>query len=56
MARMDQYTQQALEMVASGKAERAFTLDEESPALRDKYGRDSLGEKALLARRLVEAG
>ncbi len=55
-ARMDQYTQQALDMVVSGKAERAFTLDEESPALRDKYGRDSLGEKALLARRLVEAG
>ncbi len=54
--RMDQYTQQALDMVVSGKAERAFTLDEESPALRDKYGRDSLGEKALLARRLVEAG
>lgn len=56
MARMDQYTQQAMEMVSSGKAERAFKLDEESSALRDKYGRDSLGEKALLARRLVEAG
>ena len=27
-----------------------------APALRDKYGRDSLGEKALLARRMVEAG
>ena len=56
MVRMDQYTQQAMEMVASGKAEQAFKLDDESPALRDKYGRDSLGEKALLARRLVEAG
>ncbi len=56
MARMDQYTQQAMEMVSSGKAEQAFKLDDESPSLRDKYGRDSLGEKALLARRLVEAG
>ena len=56
MSRMDPYTQQALEMVVSGKAEHAFKLDEEAPALRDKYGRDSLGEKALLARRMVEAG
>jgi uncharacterized protein (DUF1501 family) len=31
-------------------------LDEESTATRDAYGRESIGEKALLARRLVEAG
>jgi hypothetical protein len=53
---VDRYTRQALEMVASGKARRAFELDKEDPRLRDAYGRDSLGEKALLARRLVEAG
>ncbi len=56
MARMDGYTQQALDMVFSGKARRAFRLDEEPDRLRDAYGRDSLGEKALLARRLIEAG
>ena len=34
----------------------AFDLDREPTAVRDAYGRDSVGEKALLARRLVEAG
>ena len=56
MDRMDRYTRQALDMVVSGKAQKAFRIDEESDRLRDAYGRDSLGEKALLARRLVEAG
>lgn len=56
LARTDRYTQQAYEYVTSGRAEKAFQLDSESNALRDAYGRDSIGEKALLARRLVEAG
>jgi hypothetical protein len=53
---VDRYTRQAVEMVTSGKAGRAFDLSREDPRLRDAYGRDSLGEKALLARRLIEAG
>ena len=56
LARTDRYTQQAFEYVTSGRAEKAFQVDAESPQLRDAYGRDSIGEKALLARRLVEAG
>jgi len=56
IAAADQYTQQAYDVLISGQAQRAFNLDDEKPALRDAYGRDSLGEKALLARRLVEAG
>ena len=56
MARMDGYSEQALDMVVSGKAQKAFELDQESDRMRDAYGRDSLGEKALLARRLIEAG
>jgi hypothetical protein len=56
MERIDHYGQQALDMVVSGKAQQAFRVDLESDRLRDAYGRDSLGEKALLARRLVEAG
>jgi len=56
MARNDRYSQQAVELVVSGKAQKAFKLEEETDALRDRYGRDSIGEKALLARRLVEAG
>jgi hypothetical protein len=54
--RMDGYARQALEMVASGKARKAFCLEEETDRMQDSYGRDSLGRKALLARRLVEAG
>jgi len=56
IAAADQYTQQAYDVLLTGRAQRAFDLDEEKPALRDAYGRDSLGEKALLARRLIEAG
>ncbi|MBI3863379.1 MAG: DUF1501 domain-containing protein [Planctomycetia bacterium] len=56
MQRMDEYGKQALEMVLSGKAREAFCIDREPDQVRDTYGRDSFGEKALLARRLVEAG
>ena len=57
--RLDQFdtnTQRAFEMVLSGKVEKAFDVAQESDQLRDQYGRTSVGEKALLARRLVEAG
>jgi hypothetical protein len=37
-------------------AARAFTLEEESAALRDAYGRNLFGQGCLLARRLVERG
>ncbi len=43
---VDRYTRQAIEMVASGQAQRAFQLDKEDPKLRDAYGRDSIGTKA----------
>jgi hypothetical protein len=54
--RTDRYTREAFEMVLSGSVQRAFNIDEESPALQSAYGGDSLGKKALLARRLVESG
>jgi uncharacterized protein (DUF1501 family) len=56
MARMDHYSRQALEIVLSGKAQRAFRVDLEPDRVRDAYGRHSFGERTLLARRLVEAG
>ena len=46
----------ALDMVTSGAARRAFDLNEESSATRDRYGRHRWGQMGLLARRLVEAG
>jgi hypothetical protein len=56
MARMDHYRRQALEIVLSGKAQQAFRVDLEPDRVRDAYGRHSLGERVLLARRLVETG
>ncbi len=52
----DHYTKMAYDMVVSGKVQQAFDISQESEATRDAYGRASIGEKALLARRLVEAG
>ncbi len=54
--RVDRFTQQAYQMVKSGKVQRAFDLGAESITTREAYGSTSIGEKALLARRLVEAG
>ncbi len=54
--RLERNTQQAYEMVLSGKVQKAFHVEEESEATRAAYGTESIGQKALLARRLVEAG
>ncbi len=56
MEQLDRYSRQAFEMVLSGKVQEAFNLGAEHDTTRDEYGRTSVGEKALLARRLVEAG
>ncbi len=37
-------------------AARAFSLEEEKSALRDRYGRNRFGQSCLLARRLIERG
>ena len=55
-AAFDRYANQAHEMILSGNVAKAFRLEEEPDTLRDAYGRGSLGEKTLLARRLVESG
>jgi hypothetical protein len=46
---------QAVKMMRS-EAVRAFQLDEEPDALRDRYGRNLFGQGCLLARRLIERG
>jgi hypothetical protein len=53
---LDQYYAQGYGLVSSIEAQKAFNIHSESPQLRDKYGRNSFGQRALLARRLVEAG
>ncbi|MBQ18004.1 MAG: hypothetical protein CMJ65_12850 [Planctomycetaceae bacterium] len=53
---LDAFKSQALEMVAGEDVRRAFEMEREPDALRDRYGRHQYGQSALLARRLVEAG
>ena len=53
----DRYTQQAFDLLSgSGKAARAFDLSREDRRTRERYGLETSGQQALLARRLVEAG
>jgi hypothetical protein len=50
------FYEQAFRMLTAQTAKRAFDLDREPTAVRDRYGRNEYGESFLLARRLVEAG
>jgi uncharacterized protein (DUF1501 family) len=52
----DQHYQAAVDLLTSGRMERAFDLSKEPTALRDRYGRTRWGQSMLQARRLVEAG
>lgn len=55
-ANMDAFRAQALKMILTPAVRSAFDLGQESDKTRDAYGRDAVGQSALLARRLVEAG
>jgi hypothetical protein len=56
MLGLDSFYRDGMEMVTNTKAQNAFDIHKEPPALRDRYGRNDLGQCCLLARRLVEAG
>lgn len=56
MESTDAFQQKAMSVLTSGRAKQAFDLSQESDALRERYGRHCWGQRALLARRLVEAG
>lgn len=47
---------QAFRMLSTQTAKRAFNLELEPSAVRERYGRNEYGDSFLLARRLVEAG
>jgi Protein of unknown function (DUF1501) len=55
-ADLDEHYRQAFEMLTGREALSAFDIGAEPAALRDRYGRHTFGQSALLARRLVEAG
>ena len=52
----DRFQERAVGMLTSDRAKKAFDLSLESPMVRDRYGRHCWGQRALMARRLVEAG
>ena len=56
MHAMDDFEAQALNLLTSPDAARAFDLDLERAEVRDRYGRNQWGQQCLMARRLVEAG
>lgn len=53
---IDEFYQQSQDLISSPEAQRAFDIHSEPEATRAKYGRNGFGQRALLARRLVEAG
>jgi uncharacterized protein DUF1501 len=53
---LNEYYEKAYDLVLSGKAREAFDLNKEPDKVRERYGRTTFGQGALLARRLVEAG
>jgi Protein of unknown function (DUF1501) len=56
IATYDEFSRRAAAMVLSSDVRSAFSLAQESDKLRDRYGRTTFGQSALLARRLVERG
>jgi hypothetical protein len=53
---LDEHYQQAHELISSKEAQAAFDIQREPDRVREAFGRSAFGQRALLARRLVEAG
>jgi uncharacterized protein (DUF1501 family) len=56
MSAVDGFEAQALNLLTSPEARKAFDLSKEADDVRDRYGRNAWGQQCLMARRLVEAG
>ena len=52
----DHFTDKAYDLLTSSQAQAAFRIGEETPEMRDAYGRTPFGQSCLLARRLIQAG
>jgi uncharacterized protein (DUF1501 family) len=52
----DEFYEKAHGIITGPAAKKAFDLTREPDKLRERYGRNSLGQGCLLARRLIEAG
>src|SRR5262245_40769570 len=56
VANADAFYGRAFDLLTSSRTRQAFELHREPARLRDRYGRHTMGQGALLGRRLVEAG
>jgi uncharacterized protein (DUF1501 family) len=56
MRLLDRFERQALTLLTSPEAARAFDLGREPEKVRQRYGRNQWGQQLLMARRLAEAG
>jgi hypothetical protein len=52
----DAFHKQALDILRSDRTKRAFDLEREPAAIRERFGANPFGQGVLAARRLVEAG
>ena len=53
---MNQFQQQAIDILTSKATQDAFRLQQEPAAIRESYGKNIYGQSVLLARRMIEAG
>jgi hypothetical protein len=56
MSSLDLFQQRSVGLLTSNRTKKAFDLTQESDAVRKRYGWHCWGQRALMARRLVEAG
>lgn len=56
LKRWDTWQNKAIDLIRTKETQNAFSLEQESTATRDRYGRNRFGQSVLLARRLVESG
>ncbi len=53
---LDAFNRKAASLLTRGELRRAFDVRHEDSKTRERYGRHAVGQRCLLARRLVEAG
>ena len=56
MESMDVFNRKAMQMMTSSTVREAFDMSQESDSVRERFGRHEWGQRAILARRLVERG
>ena len=56
LQRWGAWQSKAIDLIRTKETQNAFSIDQDSQATRDRYGRNRFGQSVLLARRLVESG